>query len=75
MVVGALNGGLDLLEVVGLVKHLISLWVEVANLADVLLALTVCHSTIRLAHLGVILHNLDSLQIRLELEEIAHDTS
>ena len=39
VVLGALDGGLQLLEVVCLVQHLVSFGVEIADLADVLFAL------------------------------------
>ena len=73
VVVGALDGSLNLLQVVGVVQHLVPLGVEVADLADVLLALAVGHGAVTLTHLGVVLHDLDRLQVRLELEQVGHD--
>ena len=73
MIISALNGRLDLLEVIGIVEHIVALRVEVADLADVLLTLAVGHGSVTLAHLGVVLHDLDGLQVRLELEQVAHD--
>jgi hypothetical protein len=73
VIVGALNGSLDLLQVVSLVKHLVPLRVKVADLADVLFTLAVGHSSITLAHLSVVLDDLNGLQVRLELEQVAHD--
>ena len=61
-------------EVGCLVEHLISFWVKIANLADILLALRVGHGSICDRHLTVVFNDLDGLQIALELEKIGHDT-
>ena len=46
MVLSALDGGLQLLEVVSLIQHFVSFGVEVAYLADILFTLRVGHSAI-----------------------------
>ena len=73
MVGGALDSSLDLLQVVCLVQHVVPLWIKVADLADVLSALRIGHGAVTLAHLSIILHDLDRLQIRLEVEKVGHD--
>jgi len=64
---GARNGGLKSLEVICLVKHLVALWVEISNLADVFFALRLGHGTVCLRNLRIVLNDLHGLEIALEL--------
>ena len=69
----ALDGCLETLEIVGLVQHLVSLRIQVSNLADVLFALRLGHSTVGPGDLGVVLNDLHRLEVTLELEQVRHD--
>ena len=72
MVVGAFERSLHHLEVSAQVEHLVAFRVEVTNLADVLSALRVDQSAVRLRDSAVILDNLDCLHVALKLEQVFH---
>ena len=72
-VFGAFDGGLQRLEVVCVVEHLVALRVEVANLADVLFALRIGHGAIGVSHAAIVLNDLHRHAVALELEQVAHD--
>ena len=61
------------LEVVGLVQHLVAFRIQIADLADVLFALRLGHSTVGPRDLSIVLDDLHRLEITLELEKVAHD--
>lgn len=74
VVLGALQGLDEGLEVLGLIDILKSFWVKISNLTDVLLPLRVTSSVNQARVQSRVLNNLDGLQVRLELEEVGHDT-
>ena len=75
LVMSADDCGLKTLEVVSLVQHLVSLGIQVSDLADVLFALRLGHGTVSLGDLGVVLNDLHRLEITLELEQVLHNSS